>query len=161
MRLFSYWEKGPTGVWNIINAGRGNIYKHLTHLILHEPDHHGSDPGLSPMPSAKNRTKLPSLRCLRLANWHVEFPGTLSGFRAPKLHTLDLLELHQNTVLSIAGLLEELQKFPVLHTLRVCTDVTTEEEPPLSMENLHLSLRHLSLMPYEPPHPPHSPLYLT
>jgi hypothetical protein len=145
MRLLSYQENYYSGLWNILNSGKGNKYQDLTHLTLRCPNYCESKAELSPMPSAKNYTELPSLRVLQLIEWYMEFPGTLSGFRAPKLNTLLLLNL-ASTVLSIPGLLDDLQKFPELHTLRLCTDAGIEGVSSLSLDHQNLSLRHLSLM---------------
>jgi hypothetical protein len=147
MRLFSYQDREYSSLWNIINAGKGNAYQNLTHLTLDLPYKFGSMPEQLQMPSAENYTELPNLRTLQLIRWKMEFPGTLSRFRAPMLHTLDLLDLNLSTALSIPGLLEELQKFPVLHMLRICTDLRIEGATPLSLDRRHLGLRHLSIMP--------------
>jgi hypothetical protein len=146
MRLISYREQGNTSLWSVLNAGRGNQYQYLTHLILGPPDHQWLDLELSPLPNAENSTELPNLLSLQLIDWHMTFPGTLSGFQAPKLDVL-LLVNTKPTDLSIPGLLDDLQKFPMLHTLRMCIDVGIIGVSSLPLHPPHPSLRHLSLMP--------------
>jgi hypothetical protein len=142
LRIFSYREKGGSGLGSFINAGRGNRYQDLADLTLDLPPCVNS---WTAAPSVENYTELPNLCTLQLKRCLLESPGILSGFRASKLETFEL-DLHSHTILSAPGFLKELQNFPVLNTLKVHGDILMTGAPSLSLSDCpHPSLQHLSL----------------